>query len=240
MARQRFSDEDDDRDDRPRRRDDRDRDDRRDDDYDDRPRRRDDRDDDYDDRPRAPRSKPGLATAAGVLWAIWAGFELIGVVLSGINMANPAAAMQAQLAGPRGLGGAVIFDKDITNQLTILAVFRLIVNLAAFVLFLVACIRTLTGGAKSLTVYGMLTIVMSVLTIIYCLFAGYVVNSIMTKMVGAFAVASGGTAFVYGAVCGAGLLAISGSLLAGIFAMSCNKRYTQWWDAVKGRRRDDY
>lgn len=231
MARQRFSDEDDDRDDRPRRRDDDDfdRDDRRrDDDFEDRPRRRDDYEDD---RPRG-RAKPGLATAAGVLWVIWAAFELIGVIGAGINLANVKAAIQLQA----GMNGVVI-DNETTSQLTILGVFRLVLNLIAFILFLLAGIRTLSGGARSLGGYGWGTVVICIAFVVYCLAGAYILSGVFAKMGGPFA---GGRAdgILYGAMCGAGLLAISGSLLAGIFALSCNGKYVKWWDAVKGRRSD--
>lgn len=239
MGRRRFSDEDDDRDD-DRRRDDRDddrrrRDDRDDDDRDDR-RSRPRYEDDYDDRrPRGGRAKPGLAVAAGVLWVIWGAFEIIGVVLAAIHMTDVGASIRAQ----GGFGfNAVVLDPETLRSLTILGGFRLAMNVIACGLYLMAGIRTLTGGPSSLGGYGWGTVIVCVATVAYFLAAAFVMSNIFAKLGGPFA---GGqmNSFLYGAMCGGGLLAISGALLAGIFALASNGKYMTWWESARGGRRGD-
>ncbi len=212
MARQRFSDEEDDRDDRPRdRRDDRD-------DDEDRPRPRRQRDDDeYDDR-RGPLKKPGLATAAGVLWVIWGGLGCIMLIFNIIVMMDN---------GPRRAAAG----STLGNVIAILLL------IGGIVICLLAGIRTLNGSVRSIRVFG-------ILSLIYCI--GYVV--LTTVLVALAAAVLGGVAgapagFAVGLVIGAcvvTVLIVSGMLLASIFAMSSSKKYELWWQATKGRSRGDY
>ena len=212
MARQRFSDEDDDRDDRPR-----DRRDDRDEEEEDRPRPRRPRDDDeYDDR-RGPLKKPGLATAAGVLWVIWGGLGCIMLILNIIGMMGDA---------PRRNAGSMLGN-----------VIAILLLIGGIVICLLAGIRTLNGSVRSIRVFG-------ILSLIYCI--GYVVlTTVLVAMAAAVlgGVAGAPAGFAVGLVIGAcvvTVLLVSGMLLASIFAMSSSKKYELWWRATKGRSRGDY
>jgi hypothetical protein len=230
MARQRFSDddEDDDRDDRRR--------DRRDDDDedDDRPRRRDRRDeeDDYDDRPRAPK-KPGLATAAGVLWVIWGGLGVISILFNVYALATPAY-HQANIA---------VFGQKNADTMWMISVFQLVLVLGGTVLFLLAGIRTLTGGASSLGMFGGMTIAMCVVYFVVTIAVAVYQASMMEEVFGRMGGPGGRPptglmtgAGIVGGICG-GLIGVTVPVLAGIFALSCNKKYAIWWRAARGRAR---
>ena len=211
MARQRFSDEDDDRDDRPR--DDRPRD--RDEDED-RPRPRRQRDDDeYDDR-RGPLAKPGLATAAGVVWCVTGGIMAILSILALIGL--------FALAG-RG-GGA--------GGLTPANLLGLFLFFAVTVFCLIAAIRTLTGGVSGLRGFGITSIV---------IFGAYMLLQCVSLLAlsDVPAAARGGVmGLVIGVLLIQAVLLGVGLLMPGIFALAAAKKYELWWRATKGRSRGDY
>ncbi len=221
MARQRFSDEDDDSDDRP----------RRDDDSDDRPRRRDrDRDDDYDDRPRSLK-KPGLATAAGVLWVIWGALGVIIVLLSVYNLLSSSAHQERIL----------VFGQKNAETMRMISAFTTVLVVGGTVLFLLAGIRTLTGGPSSIGMYGGWTIGFCVVYFISIIASTVYQTSLMEEAIGRMGGPGGRPPVgsltglgIVGGIC-AGLIAITVPVLAGIFSLSCNKRYTLWWRATKGR-----
>jgi hypothetical protein len=213
MGRQRFSDEDDDRDERPR--------DRRDDDDedDDRPRRRDRRDeeDDYDDRPRRPLAKPGLATAAGVLWVIWGGLGCIMLIINIIALMDN---------GPRRAAGSTLGN-----------IIGILLLIGGIVICLLAGIRTLNGSVSSIRVFG-------ILSLIYCI-AYVVLTTVLVALAAAVLGGAAGApaGFAVGLVIGAcvvTVLIVSGMLLASIFAMTSSKRYKLWWRAARERSRRDY
>ena len=200
MARQRFSDEDDDFD-RPR--------------DDDRPRRR-DRDDDYDDR-RGPLKKPGLATAAGVLWVIWGAFGAIVCVLRVINFGR--------------LGG-------LPSEVMLISIAEFLFVLAGTILCFVAGTRTLSGSASSTRTFGTLSLTFTIIfVLVYTALAAYLA-SVMGRIGGGPGAGFGAAVVII--TCGVVVVMMSGMILASIFAMSASKKYEQWWRATKGRSRSDY
>ncbi len=208
MARQRFSDEDDDRDDRPR--------DRRDE-GEDRPRPRRPRDDDeYDDR-RGPLKKPGLATAAGVLWVIWGALAAILCIARVVNFGKLAA---------------------LPTEAMLLSIAEFLFIVAGTALCFVAGVRTLNGGASSIRTYGALSLVFCIVfVLLYTALAAYLA-SVMGAVAGAPAAGLGAAVVVV--TCGVVVIMMSGMILASIFAMSSSKKYELWWRATKGRSRGDY
>jgi len=227
MARQRFSDEDDDRDDRPRdRRDDRD-------EEEDRPRPRRQRDDDeYDDR-RGPVKKPGLATAAGVLWVIWGALGVIALLFNIYALVTPS----------YHAANVLMFGEKTADTMRMISVFQAVLVLVGTILFLLAGMRTLTGAPASLGGFGWMTIaycsVYFVVGIALAMYQVSLIEEAVGRMGGARPPAGlmSGAGLV-GGICG-GLIITSGPVLAGIFALSCNKRYVLW-RATKGRSRGDY
>lgn len=200
---------------------------RRDDDYDDeddtlrRSRRRRDEDDDFDDdyRPRSKRrdrdggptssGKPGLATTAGVFWAIWCVFCLLGALGTVVFVVR--AEMDDRVNMPQ-----IYTPTSVCSAFLSL----LVAGLCGFAAF-----RTLSGQAKSLTLYAVLSMVFPFVVILSRTLMGFLVGVEMVKdMRGANGVplSMAGSAFVFSA------LLMSGVMLAGLFAFLSNGKYREW------------
>lgn len=201
-----------------------------DEDEDERPRRRgrprrDDRDDwdedDSDDRPRGPLRKPGLATAAGVLWLVAAAIDLIRTAVGLYGLYTLIQVLR--IVGPMG-GGLPL-------RLLLPAILGLALSVFGMVLYLVAGIRVLSGSARGLAVSGWLTIAVCVVVGLLILWNGL-------QLLGANQGGFGGQrdAYLMGRMCGQSLVLVV-PLLAGIFAVSCHGRYSRWRASV-GRRGD--
>jgi hypothetical protein len=231
----RHDDEDDEDDDRPKRRSSKDRDE------DDRPKRRsrdeDDEDDEDDDRPRRrrrrededddrPTKKPGLATAAGVLWAVWGVFCL--------------------LAGGWSLFAvARTFFPDVGDDLEGLAIPRNgcngLFSLGTTVLCGLGAFLVLTGKVRSLKALGVWSLVLAgvgifVQTALGCV-VGVQMDVELAKDTGGRTSGSALRMAVFSFVFAFALL--GGVGLAGVFALVSNRAYQKWHKGNTRKRDED-
>ena len=177
--------------------------------------------------------KPGLATAAGVLWVIWGALGVIALLFNIYALVTPS----------YHAANVLVFGEKTADTMRMISVFQAVLVLVGTILFLLAGMRTLTGAPASLGGFGWMTIaycsVYFVVGIALAMYQVSLIEEAVGRMGGARPPAGlmSGAGLV-GGICG-GLIITSGPVLAGIFALSCNKRYVLW-RATKGRSRGDY
>ncbi len=151
--------------------------------------------------------KPGLATAAAILWLIW------------------------------GIGGTVAFIAGVSDLLTsatrvgLVAVVLLLTVLLGTLLCLVAGVRTLSGAGASTGTHGLLSLIFGgVILTGYTLLLSYAASEAETtfgRSVSFQAVVT---------TCGVVLALLSGLFVAGVFGMAVNAKYVTWWRATRGKK----
>lgn len=170
-------------------------------------------DDDFDDEPglrsrRGERDKrPGLATTAAVFWLIWAGLLLLAFILRAIILIG-------------GLAG----DKDVNPVCGGVDLILVLVS-AAWSGF--AGLMTLLGKARSLTAFGVLSLILPPAVVVMETAISFFTGIEMSRDLGGRArndlpITMALRGFFFSTVL------VSGVALAGIFALCANKRYRAW------------
>lgn len=178
--------------------------------------RPDDDDDEYDDDPPPRRRRerddrrPGLATAAAVLWLVSAAFLFLTF------------AVRAYLLADAGLGNEFI----VCGGIDVLMVLGLSAAVG------LAGVLTLYGSLRSLTAVGVLSLLLPV--------AMLFVETLLAFLTGVELVKDRGPSDIpmrlAGRSCCMNTILVSGVLLAGIFALSARAEYARWaeWRSRSG------
>lgn len=173
-------------------------------------------DDDFDDPPRPRRldyrddradKKPGLATAAAVLWLVWAGLLLLAFLVRGAVLV-----------------GAVAADADVNPVCGGVGLLLVLVSAAWAG---VAGLLTVLGKSRSLTAFGVLSLVLPPAVVLMETAVAFFIGIEAGRDLGPrgrndlpFVLAF--RSFLFNS------LLASGVVLAGIFALCANKRYREW------------
>lgn len=159
------------------------------------------------DEPRAA-TKPGLATAAGILWLIWGGLLLLVFVVRLIAVLR-----------------AIADDADLNFVCGGMDVL-LVLGIAGW--SGLAGLLTVLGKARSLGAYGFLSLalppLMVVLETVIAFFTGMELVRDHDRLRGDLPLILAFRSFVFNT------LLVSGVVLAGIFALVANRRYREWYD----------
>jgi hypothetical protein len=162
-----------------------------------------------DDRPRRRPAKPGLATAAGIVWAIEGVLCLLSVVLTVYYV------VRHEMSDRSPLPDAYTPIGCVSAALSLAA--AAIAGIAAFV--------ALSGKAKSLTPFAIVSFVVPVVLVLARTLLGFITGVAMAEGNAQFRgmpVAMALSSFFFSGLQSAGFL------LAGLFAMLAAKPYRQW------------
>ena len=178
----------------------------------------DDDDEDFDDRPGRSRSrsrrddyddaesKPGLATAAAVLWLISAGLLLLAFILRAIMLI-----------------GGLAADVDVNP---VCGGVDLLLVLGTGLWAGIAGLMTILGKARSLTAFGVLSLILPPAMVLMesaiAFFVGIEIARDMNGARGDLPLILAFRSFLFNSIL------VAGVLLAGIFALSANRRYRAW------------